>query len=101
MSLQGAPAGSIQSTAYCKSSNKFLTQVKGDAAYTIPRIDVQVAGTLHSLPGREITAIRNYTNAEVAPGLGRSLSADAQTVSINMVQPGRILSDRKGGGQFC
>ena len=94
LTLQGAPAGSIQSTAYCKSHNKFLTQVKGYAAYTIPRVDVQVAGTLQSLPGPQITAFRSYTNAEVAPSLGRNLSGDAVTVNINMVEPGTLYGER-------
>jgi hypothetical protein len=47
VTLQGAPAGSIQSASCRKSHNKFLTQVKGYAAYTLPG----VAGTLQSLPG--------------------------------------------------
>ena len=101
-----APTGSIQSTSYCKTSallqdyqgtppsNIFLTQVKGYAAYTIPRIVVQVAGTLRSLPGLPIAAFRYYTNAEVTPSLGRSLSAGAQTVSVNLVQPGTLYSER-------
>ena len=94
LTLVGAPAGSIQSQAFCKTNNKFLTQVKGYAAYTIPKIDVQVAGTLQSLPGPEITAVRSYTNAEIIPGLGRSLSAGAQTASINVVEPGRFYGER-------
>jgi hypothetical protein len=94
VTLQGAPAGSIQSTAYCKSHNKFLTQVKGYAAYTLPRIDVQVAGTLQSLPGPAITAIRSYTNPEIVASLGRSLSAGAQTANINIVEPGTLYGER-------
>jgi hypothetical protein len=88
------PTGSIQPASYCRSHNKFLTQVKGFAAYTIPRIDVQVAGTLQSIPGPEITAFRNYTNTEISPSLGRNLSAGAVTANINIVERGRSYGER-------
>jgi len=94
VTLQQAPAGSIQPQSFCRPSYAFLTQVKGYAAYTIPKIDVNVAGTLQSLPGPEITAIRAYTNAEVIPGLGRSLSAGALTANINIVEPGTMYGER-------
>jgi len=81
-------------TLYCKSHNAFSTYIKGYAAYTLPKIDVQVAATLQSLPGPPITALRSYTNAEVAPSLGRSLSGGAQTVDINMVEPGTMFGER-------
>jgi hypothetical protein len=82
------------STLYCKSHNAFSTYIKGYTAYTLPKIDVQVAATLQSLPGPPITALRLYTNAEVAPSLGRSLSGGAQTVDINMVEPGTMFGER-------
>ena len=92
--IQGAPPGSIMSASYCRTHNKFTTQVKGYAAYVIPRVDVQIAGTLQSEPGPPITAFRSFTNAEIAPSLGRNLSGDAQTVTINMVEPGTMFGER-------
>jgi hypothetical protein len=82
------------SPLYCRSDNDFLTQIKGYAAYTLPKIDVQVAATFQSLPGPPITAVRVYTNAEVAPSLGRPLSGGAPTVSINIVEPGTMYGER-------
>jgi hypothetical protein len=82
------------STLYCKSNNDFLTYIKGFAAYTLPKIDVQFAATLQSVPGPQITALRAYSLAEVAPRLGRNLSGNAQTVSINMVDPGTLFGER-------
>src|SRR5262249_1495439 len=96
--VYGALGGALQSASFCKSDAAFLTFVKGFAAYTLPKFDIQIAGTVQSIPGPlggvfdggGITATRTYTNAEVAPSLGRSLSAGAQTVNINMVQPATL-----------
>ena len=82
------------SPLYCKSDNAFQSYVKGYAAYTLPKIDVQIAATLQSQPGPPITALRSYTDAEVAPRLGRALSGGAQTVDINIVQPGTLFGER-------
>ena len=56
---------------YCKRDGVFLTQVKGFAGYTIPKIDVLVAGTFQSLPGVDVTARYN-----VAVPARRRRSAD-------------------------
>ena len=42
----------------CHADEGFVTQMKGLAAYTIPKIDVQIAGTYQSLPGIVVAA--NY-----------------------------------------
>src|SRR5207249_5002235 len=36
---------------YCRTQTPYLTQVKGIVSYLIPRADVQISGTLQSLPG--------------------------------------------------
>jgi hypothetical protein len=82
------------STLYCKSNNNFLTYVKGFAAYTLPKIDVQFAATLQSVPGPQITAVRSFPVAEVAPRLGRNLSGNAQAVNVNIVEPGTLYGER-------
>ncbi|MBI4263526.1 MAG: TonB-dependent receptor, partial [Acidobacteria bacterium] len=71
------------STLYCHTEEAFLTQVKLLAAYTIPVVDVQVSGTLQSLPGPEIAANARFTNADVQPSLGRPLSGGAANVTVN------------------
>ncbi len=47
--------------SFCKQDGVFITQVKGLAAYTIPKVDVQVSGTYQDLPGVPITATANLS----------------------------------------
>jgi hypothetical protein len=50
-----------------------------------------VSGTFRDYPGPEIQANRLYTNAEIAPSLGRNLSNGANgTVNIALVEPGTM-----------
>src|SRR5262249_15052677 len=48
-----------------------------------------------SRPGPVISANRVFLNAEIAPSLGRPLSANAQNVTINLVTPGQLYGDRR------
>jgi carboxypeptidase family protein len=52
---------------YCRIESPFLTQVKLNGAYTIPRADVLVSATYQSIPGPVIQA--NYVVTERAPGV--------------------------------
>jgi hypothetical protein len=78
---------------YCRQVTNFLTQVKLLGSYLVPRADIQVAATLQSSPGPQILANRVFTNAEIAPTLGRNLSG-AANATINMVAPGTMYGDR-------
>ena len=54
--LQGSSVS--QTSPYCHVATGFLTQFRGLATYTIPKIDVQVSGVLQSKPGPQLSA--NY-----------------------------------------
>jgi hypothetical protein len=89
---------------FCDQATPFLTQIKGLATYTIPRIDVQVAGTIQSRPyvGTNFPTIATQSlaanwlvfNAQVAPELGRPLSGNAATAFVNLVEPGSLYGER-------
>ena len=68
------------SRRFCRVEEPFLTQVRGLATYTIPRVDVQVSGRSRATPGPELAANYDVPNAVVAPSLGRNLSGGAANI---------------------
>jgi hypothetical protein len=79
---------------YCDQNTGFVTQVKGFASYTVPKLDFQVSASLQSLPGPPIAANFIAANALVAPSLGRNLSGNAANTTINLVAPGALYGQR-------
>jgi hypothetical protein len=79
---------------YCRTQPPFITDLKALGSYTVPRIDVQVAGTFQSIPGDALAANYNVPTAVAAQTLGRPLSGNAQFVSVNLVTPGDMYGDR-------
>ena len=80
----------------CRVNTGFLTQVRGLASYTVPKVDVQVATTFQSQLVSAVGLAANYTvaNAVVAPSLGRNLSGNRPNVTVNLVPPGTLYGDR-------
>jgi hypothetical protein len=83
------------SPLYCRTETRWLTTVTGFAAYTVPRVDVQVSGTFLSTPGPELAANYFVPNGVVAPSLGRPLAGGAANVLVNLVEPGTMYGDRR------
>ena len=81
-----------------------LTQIKGLTTYTIPHLDVQVAGTFQSKPsvGQNFPSIASESlagnwvvaNTQVASWLGRSLSGNVPVTIVNIVKPGTLYGER-------
>jgi hypothetical protein len=69
-SLTVAGAGGASTSRpleYCRIESPFLTQVKLNGAYTIPKADVLVSAAFQSIPGPVVQA--NYVITERAPGV--------------------------------
>src|SRR5207249_317069 len=56
---------------WCHYAPGMTTRVTGLATYTVPKVDVQVSGTLASSPGIPLQANYTFTNAQVKQFLGR------------------------------
>ena len=78
----------------CHVDSAFLTQVKLLGSYTIPGIDVRLAGSFQSVPGPPISANLVVPSATVARSLGRPLSGGAANVTVNIVDPASMYGDR-------
>ncbi len=82
-------------TDFCDVRPPMQPNIKFATVYPIPFWDLQFSGTLQSTPGPEITASYAATNAEVAPSLGRDLSAGrTATVLVDLVPKGTMYGDR-------
>ena len=79
---------------FCHQDSNFATQVKWVGTYTIPRLDVLISAVLQSLPGPVILASYVAPNAAVAPSLGRSLSGNAQNITVGLVSPGTLSGEQ-------
>jgi hypothetical protein len=84
---------------YCRVEEPFRTSIRGLAAYTIPKVDVQISGTWSSDPGSQLAANYVATNAVVRPSLGRDLSENS-SVTVNLIQPGTLYSERRTNLDF-
>jgi hypothetical protein len=79
---------------YCHNDSGLVTRVTALGTYTIPRLDVQIAGTFRSDPGVALVANYVVPNAAIAPILGRNLSNGAPNVTVNLIAPGSEYGDR-------
>jgi hypothetical protein len=78
----------------CAVSFPFLTDIRGLAAYTIPKGKVQVSATVQSRPGPAIVATYNVPSAVAAQTLGRPLSGNVANVPVDLLNPGQMYGDR-------
>jgi hypothetical protein len=85
---------SPQQLLYCDLKPPFQPQVKFLGSYPLPW-DLQVSAAFQSLPGPQITASQTVTNAQIAPSLGRNLSAGVNgTVTVSLIAPGTEYGER-------
>jgi hypothetical protein len=80
---------------YCHQDPGFITKISAVGSYTVPKVDVLIAGTVRSDQGAPLQANWNAPTATVVnPALGRPISGGATTLGINLVAPGQVWGDR-------
>ena len=81
----------------CAVTEPFRTQVKMIAVYTVPKIQVQIAGTFQSIPGSFRQSVFTLTNNNIGinSDLGRTLNAAGSQKTVSLL-PGdtSILQER-------
>jgi hypothetical protein len=89
-------AGAILSPTnpYCRVDPGLVTKLSGVASYTIPKVDVLIAGTFRSDQGVPQRATQNVPVAIVSAALGRPAAVVGTTVPIDLVAPGQVWGDR-------
>jgi hypothetical protein len=92
--IQAALPETAPTDPYCHRDPGFVTRLSGLAAYTVPKIDVLLSGTFRSDQGTELAAQYVVSSAIVAQTLGRPLAGGAPSVTINLIEPGTVYSDR-------
>ena len=91
----GLATSTVSTTSpYCHADFGWLTQLRGLATYTVPKIDVQFSGVMQSKPGALLAANYAVTAAAVQQSLGRAPSGNVTSVTVNLLAPGQMYGDR-------
>jgi hypothetical protein len=93
---QNAVATTPRTDAYCHVSPPWsaASQVKFNAVYPLPW-GLQASGVFQNLPGGNDLATFRATNAQIAPSLGRNLSAGpTATAQIDLLAPQTLFENR-------
>src|SRR5438093_9699783 len=88
--------GSILSPTnpYCRVAPGLVTKLSFVGSYTVPKIDVLLAGVIRSDQGAPLRATQNVPVATVSSALGRPANVAGTTVPIDLVAPGQVWGDR-------
>ena len=86
----------------CLQNNGWRTRFQGLAAYTIPKIDVQVSGTFQNQPGAQLAANANVCASFLIPGLctvgnttiGPGFTSLSPFRAFNIVPAGQVFIER-------
>ncbi len=102
-------AGSLlvnQQVGQCAINEDWLTQIRGLASYTVPRLDVLISGTFRSTPGvapvgnavasngNSLSANYNVTSAILLAQTGRPLAPGLTFQTVNLLEQGHTFPDR-------
>jgi hypothetical protein len=90
--LQGSTVSAT--SPYCHVATGFRSQLRGLAAYTVPRIDLQISAVYQNKPGPQLSANYAVPGAVVAQALGRPPSGNVTNVTVNLIEPGTLYGAR-------
>jgi hypothetical protein len=87
----------LRPAQFCRRLTPWLTQLKGYAVYTVPKVDVQVSGTFRSVPGDVLRLQFNASNAYLAANstLGRPLAGGVPNLAIDILEPNAVYLPRR------
>ena len=79
---------------WCDTSSGFVTRITALGSYMIPKIDVQVAGTMRSDQGGSLAANWAAPNSATV-GLNRPFAGvGGSTITVNLIEPGTLYGQR-------
>jgi hypothetical protein len=79
---------------YCQNNPGLVTRVTGLGAYTVPKIDVLFSATFRSDQGNPLQANYVVSSAVAQQTLGRPLSGNTPSITVNLLEPGAAWGDR-------
>ena len=92
--VRAALPESAATDPWCDTTSGFVTRFTALGTYTIPRIDVLVAGTMRSDQGPELAANWAAPNSATV-GLNRPYAGVAgNTITVNLIEPGTLYGNR-------
>jgi hypothetical protein len=88
------PPTTSPTNPYCSYNTGWVTRYTALGSYTLPKIDVLIGGTVRSDQGGVLAANWAAPNSAIAPSLGRNLSNNAPSATVNLITPGTLYGDR-------
>ncbi|HEY1306140.1 MAG TPA: carboxypeptidase regulatory-like domain-containing protein [Vicinamibacterales bacterium] len=106
LAANGTLPASWRPAQFCHRESPFVTQLKAYGVYVIPKVDMQISGSFRSIPGQvqaqtppqtDINLAYIATNAFLATNstLGRALSGQAPSVSLQLLEPYSTYLERR------
>jgi hypothetical protein len=90
-----------RTTPFCDVRPPFQPNIKFLGVYPLPWWGLQTSATFQSVPGPEVLAQYSASSREIAPSLGRNLSAGPNSsVLVDLVPPGTMYGDRQNQLDF-
>jgi len=92
--IPGTPPQQSPVNPWCDTSTGWVKRATGLWSYVVPKVDIQVAGTMRSDQGGDLAALWVAPNSATV-GLNRAFAGvGGQTVTVNLVEPGTLYGDR-------